>query len=189
LPAFPVTGDVRSSGSVSRIDLPWPSDVPHGGRHGFLDRDRPGFDAAISAVAGRLAGGLGEARRVLVLGTEELMYLPLLVALELSRDPHRRVVFQSTTRSPVHVIDEPGYPIRRRIEFSSRVLGDVDEPAVGRYVYNAYWAEGETGTETGFTEADLIVIVDDGHALPGRTGVADAVAAATGAPVLLAVLP
>ena len=37
-------------------------------------------------------------------------------------------------------------------------------------------------------EPDLIVVVDDGHAVPGPTGVAESLAAATGAPVLLAVL-
>jgi hypothetical protein len=163
--------------------------VPHGGRHGFRDTDRPAFDAAVRDAAAQLAAVLGEARRVLVLGTEELMYLPLRLALDLARHPHRWVAFQSTTRSPVHAIDEPGYPIRRRIDFISRVLGDGGEPAVSRYVYNAYWADGDAGTGTGFVEADLIVIVDDGHALPGQTGVAATLAEATGAPVLLAVLP
>jgi len=175
-----------NAGRVSRIELPWPGDVPHGGRHGYLHCDREGFNAAATRAAARLESVIGAATRVLVLGTEELMYLPLRLALELARDPRRQVAYQSTTRSPVHAIDQPGYPIRRRIDFLSRMLGELDKPPVGRFVYNAYWPDG--GTEICWSEADLVVIVDDGHAQPGPAGLAAAVAATTGAPVLLAVL-
>ncbi|MEP6559488.1 MAG: phosphoribosyltransferase domain-containing protein [Nakamurella sp.] len=174
------------AGAVSRIDVPWPADVPHGGRHGFLDIDRPGFDAAVARSAAALSSAAAGASRVLVLGTEELMYLPLRLAVELDREPHGSVAFQSTTRSPVHVVDEPGYPIRRRVEFKSGTVGQSAADDVTRFVYNASWPDD--GTEVRLTEADLIIIVDDGHALNGPDGVACAVAAATGAPVLLAVL-
>jgi len=187
LPAPPAAGSAVPNPPVSRLELPWPGNVPHGGRHGFLDVHRAGFDTAVAAAAARLGSVIGDTSRVLVLGTEELMYLPLRLALHLARNPRRRVAFQSTTRSPVHAIDEPGYPIRRRIDFRSRVLGDRDEPAESRYIYNAFWPDSGSGTQ--FAEADLIVIVDDGHALPGSAGVAATVAASTGTPVLLAVLP
>ncbi|ACV79349.1 phosphoribosyltransferase domain-containing protein [Nakamurella multipartita] len=170
------------SGDVRTVQLPWPSEVPQGGRHGFADADRPAFDAAILAAAGPLAVACGDARRVLVVGTEELMYLPLRLALAL-RGPGRATAFQSTTRSPVHAIDEPGYPIRRRIDFRARVHPATDELAV-RHVYNVRWPDpiDSVGPE----EADLVVVVDDGHAVDGPDGVAQAVAAATGAPVVLA---
>jgi hypothetical protein len=194
VPAALAASSAAPNAPVSRIELPWPGDVPHGGRHGFLDGDRAGFDTALAVAAARLGCVIGETTRVigatarvLVLGTEELMYLPLRLALELARHPHRRVAFQSTTRSPVHAFDEPGYPIRRRMDFRTRVLGDRDEPVESRFIYNAFWPD--TGTETQFAEADLIVIVDDGHALPGPVGVAATVAAGTRTPVLLAVLP
>jgi hypothetical protein len=159
------------SGDVRTVQLPWPSEVPQGGRH-----------AAILAAAGPLAVACGDARRVLVVGTEELMYLPLRLALAL-RGPGRATAFQSTTRSPVHAIDEPGYPIRRRIDFRARVHPATDELAV-RHVYNVRWPDpiDSVGPE----EADLVVVVDDGHAVDGPDGVAQAVAAATGAPVVLA---
>ena len=119
-----------------------------------------------------------------MIGTEELMYLPLRLALELGRDPLRRMAFQSTTRSPVHAADRPGYPIRRRIDFvGTEWPGDSGH--VTRHVYNADWPvpDGESPQE-----ADLVIVVDDGLAVAGADGVAARVAAATGRPVLLVVL-
>ena len=170
--------------STSRVDLPWPADLPTGGRHGFRAEHRPPFDTAVREAAHVLAGAVAPARRVLVLGTEELMYLPLRLALELSKDPVRRTVFQSTTRSPVHAIDRPGYPVRRRIDFLSGVIDEL-EPAA-RHVYNVCWPGAAEDLE--LQDADLVVVIDDGHALSGAGGVAEAIAAATGVPVLLAVL-
>jgi hypothetical protein len=57
---------------------------------------------------------------VLVLGTEELIYAPLLIAEQL-RAHGARVRLSSTTRSPVVVIDEPGYPIRSALRFAGRL--------------------------------------------------------------------
>ena len=192
----PVSTVEAGGAGVRQMELPWPVQVPHGGRHGFLDDDRDAFDSAVESAASVVSEACGGARRVLVLGTEELMYLPLRLALALAADPtvgrHRAVAFQSTTRSPVHAIDRPGYPIRRRIDFQSSVLGTNGDSAgrETRHVYNCNWPEHMTGGIAGNRpdEPDLIVVVDDGHALPGPTGLADALAAATGTPVLLAVL-
>jgi len=181
----PRVAAAQAAARWTRVDLPWPAEVPTGGRHGFLPGDRAAFDAAVLTAAEVLGAAAGESRRILVLGTEELMYLPLRLALELARDPLRALAFQSTTRSPVHAIDRPGYPIRRRIDYVSSVIDDAERPV--RHVYNAGWPE--TGsTSAGFTEPELIVVVDDGHAVPGPDGAAESIAAATGAPVLLAVL-
>lgn len=165
--------------AVREVTVPWPARLPHGGRHGFAAADRLEFDATVPAAAAALAVVCGDATRVLVLGTEELMYLPLRLALAL-QDGGRATAFQSTTRSPVHAIDAPGYPIRRRIDFSSLPHPDGAERAE-RHVYNAGWPD-----RSGAGEADLIVVVDDGHAVPGPAGVAESVARATGTPVVLA---
>ena len=124
--------------------------------------------------------------RILVLGTEELMYLPLRLALDLARDPLRALAFQSTTRSPVHAIDRPGYPIRRRIDY--RQLRHRRCRTAGSARLQRRLARDRFDGSAGFTEPELIVVVDDGHAVPGPDGVAESIAAATGAPVLLAVL-
>ncbi len=165
--------------AVREVPLPWPARLPHGGRHGFAAADRVEFDVTVRPAAAALAQACGDAGRVLVLGTEELMYLPLRLALAL-RSSGRATAFQSTTRSPVHAIDDPGYPIRRRIDFTSMPYpGSLDRAE--RHVYNAGWPDAAGGGE-----AELIVVVDDGHSIAGPAGVAEAVARATGTPVVLA---
>ncbi|MFJ2471651.1 phosphoribosyltransferase domain-containing protein [Streptomyces sp. NPDC087659] len=141
-----------------RVDLDWPADVPDGGRHGFTPAHRVGLEAALPAMAQRLAEALGlggppapagsrtptagtaaapeaDGPRVLVLGFEELMYAPLRLALELERTgAAREVRYSTTTRSPVLAVDDPGYAIRTRLVFPAH-----DEPADGpgeRYAYN-----------------------------------------------------
>jgi adenine/guanine phosphoribosyltransferase-like PRPP-binding protein len=188
----PVEPDSRASAgpgalravNTTELQLPWPADVPTGGRHGLVPASRPAFDVAVNRAASTLAGACGTAHRVLVIGTEEFMYLPLRLALALAADPARRVRFQSTTRSPVHAIDRPGYPIRRRVDFSSTDLSEMATAQAIRHLYNACWSDDESG----LLEADLIVVIDDGLALPGPTGVAVSIAAATEVPVLLAVI-
>lgn len=124
-------------GSLDRIELPWPDSVPEGGRHGFLRADTPAFEAAVAAAGKALRARLEVAapgRPVVVLGHEELMYLPLRLAESLAGAgiPTR---FQTTTRSPAHVVDEPGYPLRRGFRFRAPEPGQA-EP---RYLYNAHW--------------------------------------------------
>ncbi len=163
--------------ATSIVSVSWPAEVPLGGTHGFAPAHRPSFTAAVKDVVRQLDAQVGSARRVLVVGTEEFMYLPLRVALALSEDPGRAVAFQSTTRSPVHAMDIAGYPIRRRIDFRSTV--DRGPHADRRFVYNADWPRAAAA------EPDLVLIIDDGSAIDGPAGVAGAVAIATGAPVVL----
>ncbi|MDT4938469.1 MAG: hypothetical protein QOG80_2140 [Pseudonocardiales bacterium] len=132
----------------------WPREVRDGGRHGFTPSDDERARAAAAGCASSIvAEVIGS--RVLVLGSEELMYAPLLVASELQSmlGPSHTVRFSSTTRSPVVAIDEPGYPIRTRLVFPSH-----DDPADGpgdRFAYNV----APAATEPGFS--DVVVVVDD----------------------------
>jgi adenine/guanine phosphoribosyltransferase-like PRPP-binding protein len=100
-----------------------------GGRHGFTAADQRAAAAAArdqaAALSARLAGP-----RVLVLGTEELIYAPLLIALELAGVPGVQVRMSSTTRSPVLVLDEPDYPIRTAVHFTA------PDGTGERYAYN-----------------------------------------------------
>ncbi len=60
------------------------------------------------------------ARRVLVLGTEELMYAPLRLAAalaEVGAPDGLSVTYQSTTRSPVAPLDREGYAVRCALAF------------------------------------------------------------------------
>ncbi|BET50414.1 phosphoribosyltransferase [Kitasatospora aureofaciens] len=136
----PTTGRVPAaapSATVRRVELRWPHDVPDGGRHGFTPAHRARLEAALPAMAARIAEALPTgARRVLVLGFEELMYAPLRLAhaLEQTVGGDVAVRYSTTTRSPVLAVDDPGYAIRTRLVFPAH-----DDPADGpgeRYAYN-----------------------------------------------------
>ncbi|WP_324193484.1 phosphoribosyltransferase [Nocardia otitidiscaviarum] len=249
-------------GEFARIELPWPHDVPEGGRHGLLAADADRFEAALSVAAERLrwelaalpwptdrrlaavgaahgpdsraagsaldhdgeptpnaatsatpntvtsppsgevapdnadgqavggrgagaAGGVatleraGAGRPVIVLGHEEFMYLPLRLAAALADDgvPTR---YQTTTRSPAYVLDEPGYPLRRGFRFTAPEPDDVP-----RYLYNACWPEPAA------PDPILLVVIDtpaDTERLTEPGGLVD-VLTASGADVVLAVIP
>ncbi|MEG8275644.1 phosphoribosyltransferase [Streptomyces sp. AHA2] len=120
---------------ATRVDLHWPAGLPDGGRHGFTPAHRARLEAALPAMAARIAEALPHgARRVHVLGFEELMYAPLRLAEALERITHAEVRYSTTTRSPVLAVDDPGYAIRTRLAFPAH-----DDPADGpgeRYAYN-----------------------------------------------------
>ncbi|MFG2406940.1 phosphoribosyltransferase [Streptomyces brevispora] len=164
----------------ARVELGWPAGVPDGGRHGFTPAHRARLEPALPAMADRVADALDDgARRVLILGFEELMYAPLRLGTALEDRADIEVRFSTTTRSPVLAVDDPGYAIRTRLVFPAH-----DDPADGpgdRYAYNVAGA--------GF---DAIVAVVDSTAdtpeLHAPDGLLAQLAAHT-AQVLLAVVP
>ncbi|MET8773877.1 phosphoribosyltransferase domain-containing protein [Nocardia sp. NPDC004654] len=165
-------------GSFGRIELPWPDSVPEGGRHGILDSDAPAFESAVAAAAAVLTARLAvdaPDRPVIVLGHEELMYLPLRLAAALAESgiPTR---YQTTTRSPAYVLDEPGYPLRRGFRFVAPE-SDADAP---RYLYNACWPE-DFDAELRELTAQSSVVAEDVSAVDNDARVAgDGVRAAGG---------
>jgi hypothetical protein len=179
-PTGPHPDDDRTDPHVTRIDLHWPHDLPDGGRHGFTPAHRERLEAVLPVMAARLAEALPHhARRVHVLGFEELMYAPLRLARELERVTDTEVRYSTTTRSPVLAVDDPGYAIRTRLAFPAH-----DDPADGpgeRYAYNVAGA--------GFDA--VVVVVDsaaDTPALHAPDGLLARLAAHT-PEVLLAVVP
>lgn len=105
--------------------------------------DRFGMSAArvrtprtdVEGIAADLARTLAQtAGRVLVLGTEEHMHTPLVIADALRRRSGTDVRFSTTTRSPVAVLDDPAWPIRSGIRHPSHDV-TVDGPGE-RYAYN-----------------------------------------------------
>ncbi|GAA2950893.1 phosphoribosyltransferase [Streptomyces violaceus] len=164
----------------NRIDLHWPADLPDGARHGFTPAHRERLEAALPGMAARIADALPtDARRVHILGFEELMYAPLRLAHELERTTGVEVRYSTTTRSPVLAVDDPGYAIRTRLAFPAH-----DDPADGpgeRYAYNVAGA--------GFDA--VVAVVDsagDTPALHAPDGLLARLAAHTPR-VLLAVIP
>ncbi|MGY5080248.1 phosphoribosyltransferase [Streptomyces nigrescens] len=75
----PAAPDGRGA-DVVRVDLGWPAGLPDGGRHGFTPAHRARLEAGLPGMATRIAQRLDGARRILVLGNEELMYAPLRIA-------------------------------------------------------------------------------------------------------------
>ncbi|MFE0190545.1 phosphoribosyltransferase [Streptomyces sp. NPDC058989] len=178
----PASGSGSAAGPVGsrradvvRIDLDWPTGLPDGGRHGFTPAHRERLEAALPGMAARITRHLDGARRILVLGNEELMYAPLRIAGALDGlvtgggedagalrpdEPSEPaagpgVYFSTTTRSPVLAVDDPGYAIRTRLSFPAH-----DRPADGpgeRYAYNV-----AAGTDPA-RRFDAIVAVVDSH--------------------------
>ncbi|MBN1174117.1 MAG: phosphoribosyltransferase family protein [Micromonosporaceae bacterium] len=120
---------------VHRLDAPWPSGVPHSGRHGFASRHRRGFARAIERVARLASSRLTVPGPSLVLGTEELMYAPMMLASRLGRRRRHPVRFSSTTRSPVLPVAHDGYAVRTRLSFDAHDPVTPGEPRL-RFAYN-----------------------------------------------------
>ena len=120
---------------VHRIDAVWPDGLPHGGRHGFGPGHRGPFSAAIADLGRTVSRTLPDGGRVLVLGTEELMYAPMMLAENLAGGRAEQIRFASTTRSPVLPVDTDGYAVRTRLSFTGH---DPVEPGDTplRFVYN-----------------------------------------------------
>ncbi|MDR0879224.1 MAG: phosphoribosyltransferase family protein [Clostridioides sp.] len=81
-------------------------------------------------------------RKILFLGTEEFMYIPMMFAKE--NEEAADIYYYSTTRSPIIAIDEICYPIRTKQQINSLYNSDVVN-----YIYNLELNE--------FTESYLFV--------------------------------
>ncbi|KUL35692.1 phosphoribosyltransferase [Streptomyces sp. NRRL F-4489] len=184
-PTPPATG--RAAPPAVRIDLGWPAGLPDGGRHGFTPAHRALLEQHLPVMAARLADRLTGARRILVLGNEELMYAPLRLAGALAArlaGTGADVRFSTTTRSPVLAVDDPGYAIRTRLAFPAH-----DRPADGpgeRYAYNV-----APGSDPARRFDAVVAVVDsagDRPELHAPGGLLDRLAAHTDR-LLLAVVP
>lgn len=166
-------------GTTATVPLPWPVDVPEGGRHGFLRSDTRAFTGAVSDAVTVLLPHLDPQASTVVVGHEELMYLPLCIAEGL-QGAGIRASFQTTTRSPAFVRDVDGYPLRRGLTF----IAPESDPGTPRFVYNL----AEPGVSPGLPR--ILLIVDDPADTPelrARGGLLDVLTAA-GHDVVVAVV-
>jgi hypothetical protein len=150
---------------VETLEPAWPDDLPLGGRLGWgPEREeqlatacKPVVETLLAALADlpRVPGALRSApRRVLVLGTEELMYVPMRLAAALAEASDDVVVRnQSTTRSPVVPLDRDGCAVRYALSFPA-----PDEPERASYVYNV---------APGLYDAIVVVLDPPATAAPG----------------------
>ncbi|MGI5130755.1 phosphoribosyltransferase family protein [Pseudonocardia sp. CA-107938] len=160
-------GSGRPPERVVLADLGWPAGLPVGGRHGFRRADHATLAEALPRLARTVVtlAGFADGDRTLVLGTEELMALPLRLAQTLA-DAGHDVAFSTTTRSPAVVVDEPGYALRSGITFPAH-----DDPVDGpgpRFAYNV----------AGPWDRILVVVDPAGDTPALHTGLLAALAAA-----------
>lgn len=157
VPAAPT--DARPS-TAERVVVPLPA--VEGGRHGFGEQDRETWRQLLPAAADALAGVLSGVGRIHLLGTEEFMAMPLVVAAALQqRLPDAMITSSSTTRSPVAAIDADGYAIRDAVTFPAHDE-PTDEP---RFAYNLRTVAPDV----------LVVMTDRGGDNPRVAGLLDAV--------------
>ncbi|MCO1653455.1 phosphoribosyltransferase domain-containing protein [Pseudonocardia humida] len=176
--ALPAPLEVRALG--------WPAGLAVGGRHGFAAADHAAFATALAEVA---VPGLeaDPAERTLVLGTEELMQLPLRLAQVLAdaAGPEAAGVwFSTSTRSPAVVVDEPDYALRTGLVFAAH-----DGPADGpgrRYAYNLATGDPDAARGGGPAWDRVVVVVDPPGDTPAlRSGLLRALAPHTRRTTLL----
>lgn len=126
--------------------------APESARHGLDRADRAALDVALTPAVAHLATAVGPSPGgVLVLGTEELHYVPLRLAEGLA-DAGHDVRLAATTRSPAVVVDRPTYAIRSALTFRAHdtSLGTARE----RYAYNL----GAAGT--------VVLVLDEAARAP-----------------------
>lgn len=98
------------------------------GRFGIVSRDNEAAGNQITEIAQRLqALRTSSHSRTLVLGTGEFMYVPMRIAAEMGEN----IVYQSTTRSPIHPSSGPEYGIKSGYGYPS-----PDDPATRNFLYN-----------------------------------------------------
>jgi hypothetical protein len=146
---------------VRELTATWPAELPLGGRHGWGPELEELLGTTLKPLAADIADALEawlptpdeRGPRVLVLGTEELMYVPMRLAAALADQlgPDAVVLNQSTTRSPVAPLDADGYAVRRALAFPA-----PDEPSRSSYVYNV--GGGDVGPGSVY---DAIIVVGD----------------------------
>jgi hypothetical protein len=133
---------------VRWLDVALPTGVPPIAASGWSRHQQRAAFAAMSRAAARLP--VARDGRTLVIGDEELMYLPQLLALALGS----AVRTSTTSRTPAITLDEPGYPLRTALSFPST--------QDGRRLVHAYnvapSGHSEPGNAPGF---DHLVLVTD----------------------------
>ncbi len=113
---------------------------PPTARRGWTSEHQATLDDRIAEAVAPLAAAR-RGGKVLVLGTEELMYVPALIATHLGPG----AVIRSTTRSPIVPAPGADYPIHDRVTFPA-----VDGLDGDRYLYNL----GDDRVD------DVVVVVD-----------------------------
>ncbi|GFZ77414.1 hypothetical protein GCM10008018_23690 [Paenibacillus marchantiophytorum] len=96
------------------------------GRFGLTSEDCQQSDQVVTQAA-ELLKQARKGTTTLCVGTGEFMYLPMRIAAEMGEG----VVYQSTTRSPIHCIDREGYAVQVGYPYPA-----PEDPDVTYFLYN-----------------------------------------------------
>jgi adenine/guanine phosphoribosyltransferase-like PRPP-binding protein len=140
---------VPAASAVVRLPLPWPADLPESARHGWDPGDDERRTAAVAHAAQAVAASLGDARRVLVLGTEELLDVPQRLAAVLADGSGGRPAPGSAEGSAVGSAD-------------GSAAGSADGSAAGS-AHGA--AEGRTVRFSSTTRSPVLPVDEVGYAI------------------------
>jgi hypothetical protein len=173
-PALDVPVPAADPAPVLRIEAAATA-VRESGRHGVRAGDRAALNALVESLADRLAPSLQGP--TLIVGAEELMYAPLMIAARLARfGAPGPVRFSTTTRSPALPIDVADYPIRtalgfRAIDAADVLASDTDDP-LARYAYNVGSPEWPRDPSTGSAArtGTIVLVIDDPCDTPELAG-------------------
>ncbi|MEC1754508.1 phosphoribosyltransferase family protein [Bacillus mojavensis] len=100
--------------------------VKETGRFGLKASDRQAVHEACRLAAQHVEQ-YRKGRRTLVLGTGELMYIPMNIAAHL----HGSISYHSTTRSPIHPVAKEGYAVQNGYSFMN-----PEDEEVRHFIYN-----------------------------------------------------
>ncbi len=109
-----------------RIDYPSATYLRHTGRFGINSDEDKVLDDQVRR-AGKFLKEHRTGDRVLCMGTGEFMYIPMKIASYMGNN----VLFQSTTRSPIHPSDVSGYGVRNGFAFDN-----PEDTTITNYIYN-----------------------------------------------------
>lgn len=98
----------------------------YSGRFGMSEKERHELDQGSIGYAAKLSE-YRKGSKTLCIGTGEFMYVPMMVAAQMGGD----ISYQSSTRSPIHVVDKEGYRARYGIAFPS-----PEDPDIQHFLYN-----------------------------------------------------
>lgn len=113
------------------------------------------------SIAEEIAAAIPDSGRILVLATEEFMALPLATALHLQASvPGAEVLYSTSTRSPIAVVDHADYAVRSGVRFHSHDA-TVDGPGP-RFAYNF--------AHSGDNFDEVIIMAEPGTALNSLIG-------------------
>jgi hypothetical protein len=97
------------------------------GRFGVNELDRDSLELILSETAAELSRKIEGKFRTLCIGTGEFMYIPMAIASKLEGN----VMYQSTTRSPIHIVNKEAYGARYGMAFPN-----PEDPEIQHYLYN-----------------------------------------------------